>query len=188
VTPGIRVNGTPDYVSRVVQDLATIDSTTDGHARLGRLDSSGRQVTIQNYDASHPKQASPNAECEPGSGTLADYQNAAAPGQIAALDASGNPINDASGNPALGNGTGTNSTVRYDPTDWPAATQTKPTSSDAILNHELGHADHQTHGQQDMTPNGTDSYGNNEEFNNLPNDNSYRRERGIPERSDYGDF
>jgi hypothetical protein len=39
-----------------------------------------------------------------------------------------------------------------------------------------------------MSPNATDSYGTQEEFNNLPNDNAYRRERGIPERSDYGDF
>ena len=62
VTPGVRVSGTPDYVSRVVQDLATIDSTTDGHARLGRLDSSGHQVTIQNYDASYPKPSSSNSD------------------------------------------------------------------------------------------------------------------------------
>ena len=34
VTPGVRVRGTSDYVSRVVEDLATINNTADGHARL----------------------------------------------------------------------------------------------------------------------------------------------------------
>src|SRR2546430_3142515 len=43
------------------------------------------------------------------------------------------------------------STPLFRSNDWPAATQTKPTPSDAILNHELGHADNQTHGRQDMT-------------------------------------
>ena len=181
VTPGVRVSGTPDYVSRVVQDLATIDSTADGHARLGRIDSSGQQVTIQNYDASHPHPASPNADCMPGNGTVADYANAGAPGTPAGFDAAGNPV-------VFGNGTGTNSTVHYDPNDWPDPTSRTQAPGDAILNHELGHADNQTHGRQDMSPNATDSYGTQEEFNNLPNDNAYRRERGIPERSDYGDF
>ena len=148
---------------------------------LLRLDGSGRQVTIQNYDPSHPKPASPNADTVPGNGTVADFQNAGAPGTPAGFDAAGNPV-------VFGNGSGSNSTIHYDPNDWPAATQTKPTPSDAILNHELGHADNQTHGRQDMTSNGTDTYGNNEEFNNLPNDNAYRRERGLPERTDYGDF
>jgi hypothetical protein len=55
----------------------------------------------------------------------------------------------------------------------------------------MGHADNQTHGKQDMSPNNTDTYGTQEEFNNLPNDNSYRNERNPDpsfQRKDYGDF
>jgi type VI secretion system secreted protein VgrG len=188
VTPGIQVRGTPDYVSRVVEDLATIDSTKDGQDRLSRIDGSGRQVTIQNYDASNPKPATPNADTIPGNNTVADYQNAAAPGKVAAQSTAGGPITDAAGNPVLGNGKGTDSTVHYDPNDWPDPNTRTKAPGDAILNHELGHADNQTHGRQDMTANNTDGYGTQEEFNNLPNDNAYRRERGIPERKDYSDF
>ena len=62
---------------------------------------------------------------------------------------------------------------------------------DSILNHELGHADNNTHGTRDLTPTPVDSYGNMEEFNNLPADNSYRHERNPDpdfQRKDYGDF
>jgi hypothetical protein len=39
--------GSPDYVSAVIQDLTTINSTKDGKERMDRLDSSGKQVTTQ---------------------------------------------------------------------------------------------------------------------------------------------
>ena len=80
VTKGIKVKGTPDYVSTVIQDLTTINSTKNGHDRMDRIDNSGKQVTIQNYDAAHPKPAAPNAGTIPGNNTVADYQNAGAPG------------------------------------------------------------------------------------------------------------
>jgi uncharacterized protein involved in type VI secretion and phage assembly len=187
VTKGVRVKGDPAYVSRVIEDLATINNTKDGHARLDRIDGSGHQVTIQNYDAANPKPPSPNADCTPGTGTSQDYANAGAPGKVAAYDTNGNPINDSSGNPVMGNGRGSDSTIHYDPNDWPSPTSTTHAPGDAILNHELGHADNQGHGRQDMTPR-PDNYQTQEEFNNLPNDNAYRRERGIPERPNYGVF
>jgi uncharacterized protein involved in type VI secretion and phage assembly len=183
VTKGIKVKGSPDYVSTVIQDLTTIHSTKDGDARMDRIDSSGKQVTIQNYDSAYPKPASPNADTMPGNNSLTDWQNAGAPGTPAGTDAAGNPV--------VGNGKGSDSTIHYDPADWPDPTSRTKAPGDSILNHELGHADHQTHGTQDMTPNATDTYGNNEEFNNLPNDNSYRRERNPDpsfQRKDYGDF
>lgn len=183
VTTGVRVKGTPAYVSQVVEDLATISNTKDGRARLDRIDASGRQVTIQNYDAAHPKPASPNAETEPGTGTQTDWANASAPGT---------QVRDTAGNLyATGNGTGNDSNIRYDPNDWPDPTSRTKAPSDVVLNHELGHADNQTNGKTDMTPNANDSYGNNEEFNNLSNDNSYRRERNPDpsfQRRDYGDY
>ena len=184
VTKGIKVTGTPDYVSTVIQDLTTINSTKDGHARMDRIDNSGKQVTIQNYDASHPKPASPNADTQPGNNTVADYANAGAPGTPAGFDAAGNPV-------VFGNGKGSDSTIHYDPADWPDPTSRTKAPGDTILNHEMGHADNQTHGKQDMSPNNTDTYGTQEEFNNLPNDNSYRNERNPDpsfQRKDYGDF
>lgn len=174
ITRGVRVRGTPDYVNRVVEDLAIINGTADGHARLKRIDGSGHQVTIQNYDAANPKPAQPNAFAKP-----IDFANAGAPGT---------PFFDLSGNKlGTGNGRGSDSTILYDPTDWPNPRCRNGAPSDALLNHELGHADNQTHGRQDMSPNGTDRFGTQEEINNLPNDNAYRRERGYHERIDYGD-
>ncbi len=183
VTKGIKVKGSPDYVSAVVQDLTTINSTPDGHARLDRIDNSGKQTTIQNYDAAHPKPASPNADTIPGNGAISDFADAGGKGKIAAIDNKNNTL-------ATGNGKGSDSNIHYDPADWPDPTSRTKAPGDVILNHELGHADHQGHGQEDFTPNNTDSYGNNEEFNNLPNDNAYRAQRNPDpsfQRKDYGD-
>jgi uncharacterized protein involved in type VI secretion and phage assembly len=184
VTKGIKVKGSPDYVSAVVQDLTMINSTPDGHARLDRIDNSGKQTTIQNYDAAHPKPASPNADTIPGNGAISDFADAGGKGKIAAIDNKNNTL-------ATGNGKGSDSNIHYDPADWPDPTSRTKAPGDVILNHELGHADHQGHGQEDFTPNNTDSYGNNEEFNNLPSDNAYRSQRNPDpsfQRKDYGDF
>ena len=181
VTPGVRIKGDPAYVDQVMSDLATINDTEDGRARLGRIDGSGHQVTIQNFGPPVIRTADANAFTLPGNGSPADWANATASGTSAGTDAAGHP--------QTGNGSGSDANIYYDPKDWPSPRQTKPTGSDASLNHELGHADNFTHGNgQRFTPNGTDRYGNQEEFNNLPNDNAYRRERGYAERNDYGDF
>ena len=91
MTKGIKVKGTPDYVSTVIQDLTTINSTKDGHARLDRIDNSGKQATIQNYDAAHPKPASPNADTIPGNNTVADYAECRRARHAAGIDNKGNP-------------------------------------------------------------------------------------------------
>jgi hypothetical protein len=93
------------------------------------------------------------------------------------------------------NGTGTDSTVTYNPNDWPAAAgvpgNNSNAPSDVILHHELTHSDHHTNGTRDGTAR-TDCFTTNEEFNTIgsPNgpDNAYRDERGVPRRTNHKDF
>lgn len=75
------------------------------------------------------------------------------------------------------NGTGTDSTVHYNPGDFPAPGTTTQAPSDVALYHEMTHADHAANGTIDMTPR-TDGYDNNEEFNTIQDENTYRDQRG----------
>ncbi|MCC6716250.1 MAG: type VI secretion system tip protein VgrG [Acetobacteraceae bacterium] len=75
------------------------------------------------------------------------------------------------------NGTGTDSRIEYDPSDFPAPGTTTQAPSDVALFHELDHADHAANGNLDMTPR-ADGYDNNEEFNTIQDENTYRDERG----------
>lgn len=121
--------------------------------------------------------------------TIVERNNPADPTNGGATAA--NPTN-------AGNGTGSNSTIDYDPTVYPVANSTDPrsqhnTTSDSILHHELTHADHHTNGTRDGTRR-TDCFTTNEEFNTIGNpggtgpDNTYRRERGLEERNDHKDY
>ena len=96
------------------------------------------------------------------------------------------------------NGTGSNSTIDYDPSVYPVANSTDSRSqhnspSDAILHHELVHSDHHTNGTRDGTRR-ADCFTTNEEFNTIGNpgsngpDNNYRRQRGIEERNNHKDY
>jgi RHS repeat-associated protein len=82
-------------------------------------------------------------------------------------------------------GTGSPSSVFYNPSQ-----QGRPPGSppDAGLNHELGHAAHNSTGTNNKFAPGypTSGFPNGEEHNNTMNeDNSYRDERGLPPRQDY---
>ena len=178
VTKGVSVKGDDAYCDSVIQDLATINDTKDGKARLDRLDASGKQTTIQNFDAANPKFAQPNATT-----AATNDGDATAVGKLSGATVGGNPV--------PGTGRGSDSVIRYDPADWPDPTTRTKAPGDSILNHELGHADNNAAGKRDLTPTTQDSYGNMEEFNNLPADNSYRHERNPDpafQRRDYGDF
>lgn len=82
------------------------------------------------------------------------------------------------------NGTGSDSTVKYDPGQWPNPVNAPHTPGDALLFHEMTHANHQGHGTQDMTPR-SDNFDNNEEKNTIDDENVYRDQRGIPRRTDH---
>lgn len=85
---------------------------------------------------------------------------------------------------AAGNGTGSDSNVDYDPGQWPNPVNAPNTPGDAILFHEMTHAQHNSHGTRDMTPR-ADNFDTNEEFNTIGPENAYRDERGIPRRPDH---
>jgi uncharacterized protein involved in type VI secretion and phage assembly len=84
---------------------------------------------------------------------------------------------------AAANGTGSNSTIDYNPEQWPNPTSPNA-QGDAVLFHEMTHAQHNAHGTRDMTPR-SDNFDNNEEFNTIGPENQYRDERGIPRRTDH---
>jgi uncharacterized protein involved in type VI secretion and phage assembly len=89
---------------------------------------------------------------------------------------------------AAANGTGSDSTVDYNPGDWPSPlARTKP-PGDVILFHELTHADHNAKGTNDTATKRTDNFTDNEEFNTIGPENQYRDERGHPRRNDHTDL
>jgi hypothetical protein len=146
------------FADGAISDLATIDQTQIGHDRLQSIDNSGHNVRIQ--------QQTPGAgnvtRLPPGAAGAATRQ----PGTPGTLDAAGNPI--------PGAGTGGDSTVLYSP-GVPAGRTNRP--SDVGLFHELTHADHAGHGTVDTTPR-ADNFDNNDDFNTIPDDNTYRDQRG----------
>jgi hypothetical protein len=82
------------------------------------------------------------------------------------------------------NGTGSDSTVDYNPNQWPNPVNAPNAPGDVILFHEMTHAQHNAHGTRDMTPR-ADNFDTNEEFNTIGPENAYRDERGVPRRADH---
>lgn len=181
----IVINSTdPEYIAHVLADLATIGATPEGQRQLADLDSSGHTITIQPFTP--PAGAAANAAATAGTGTFADLQNAHAAG-APVFDGAGNRGNDAAGNQLIGTGNGTDSTVDYNPTDWPDPTTRTQAPGDVLLMHELEHANHNAQGTADMTPR-ADGFDTNEEFNSIGPENQYRDERGVERRIDHGDL
>ncbi len=90
------------------------------------------------------------------------------------------------------NGTGSDSTIDYDPTAWPVPSSTNPASrtnapSDVILHHELSHGNQIANGNDDLTPR-ADCFTDNGEATTIAADNRYRDERGVGQRTDHKDF
>jgi type VI secretion system secreted protein VgrG len=76
------------------------------------------------------------------------------------------------------NGVGTDSTVSYTPSDFPAPGTTTNAPSDVALFHEMTHAEHNAHGTNQRNTPRTDGFTNDEEFNTIQAENQYRDERG----------
>jgi uncharacterized Zn-binding protein involved in type VI secretion len=90
--------------------------------------------------------------------------------------------------PGASDGNGSDAVVHFNPDREPptAADPSVNRPADVGLHHELSHADHATHGQQDLTTPATNP--NNphmEEENTINRDNEYRNDRGIPTRADH---
>ncbi len=76
------------------------------------------------------------------------------------------------------NGVGTDSNVNYTPSDFPAPGTTTNAPSDVALFHEMKHAEHNAHGTNQRNTPRTDGFTNDEEFNTIQDENTYRDERG----------
>jgi hypothetical protein len=157
----------PNFQRDVLNDLAMIGTTPQGQQTLNNIQTNPGGNTVTIVERNNP------SDPTNGGATPANFANAS-------------------------NGTGTNSTIDYDPSVYPVANSTDSrsqhdTPSDAILHHELTHADHHTHGTRDGTTR-SDCFTTNEEFNTIGNpggtgpDNTYRRERGIEERNNHKDY
>ena len=113
----IVIRGDAAYQAQVLADLQALDATPSGRRLINSINSSGKTVTIENYTGTQPN-------------ALTYYQTSA--------------TRNADGTP----GTPSDARIEYSPnisqlnTANPAMTAPPP----IWLAHELGHADHATHG------------------------------------------
>ena len=133
---GIKVTGTPDFADKTLQTLAGLDATPTGHKLVDNLQSNGHTVTI--------KEATPAEATANGGGVTSGTQ------------------------PGMSNGTGSDTTVKWAPgfnaqyTDENGVKHTQP--DEALLGHELNHADHFGRGQSLLgTPDPAEPGSNQEE-------------------------
>jgi len=156
--PGVVINSTdPAYVDAVASDLAKINDTPSGKAMLDNLDKQNKDKgLVTTIEPLDPPQNPPNAFAQSADGTKAS------------------------------DGTGTGTTVTYNPSEWPDSGRTQA-PSDVTLFHEMKHAEHNADGTNATSGTRTDRYDNDEEFNTIQAENTYRDERGpwpgMPEDS-----
>ena len=134
---GIAVTGTPEFADKTLQTLASLDGTPTGHQLIDNLQSNGHTTTIREET---PAEVADNN----GGGITTGVQ------------------------PAMSNGTGSDSTVAWAPgfnaqyTDENGVNHTQP--DEALLGHELNHADHNAHGASlNGAPDPADPTSNQEE-------------------------
>lgn len=136
----ITVRGEPKFQAAVVARIGAAGATDNGLKTLKSIDTSGRSVLI--VEKAGVLRAGP----------------VDSPGAIVAATAKGVIVSNSRGqydpmNPIFGTGEGADAVIEFDPskTIVNAAAPDSPVPSDAILLHELGHADHITHGLWDQT-------------------------------------
>ncbi len=126
-------------------------------------------------------------QTQTGHAMLTDYGGTGRTMTIAPASPPPNPPNafaTPTNGPAAQNGTGSDSTVQYNPEQWPNPVNAPNAPGDVLLFHEMTHAQHNAHGTQDNTAR-PDNFDNNEEFNTIGPENQYRDERGVPRRPDH---
>lgn len=124
------------YADAVLADLVRVASTPSGYAIIADLRMAGRTVTIKR---TYPPVDPPNAWTSPD--------------DLAACTLAGKPSGqtDKSGNPILGSGLGSNTTIFYLPADWPSPTDARSSTSDVLLYQMLLQACDQMRGVQDLS-------------------------------------
>jgi type VI secretion system secreted protein VgrG len=133
---GIAVTGSPEFANQTLKTLASLDATPTGHQLVDNLQSNGHTATI--------REATPAEAAASGGGVATGVQ------------------------PAMSNGTGSDTTVAWAPgtnaqyTDENGVAHTQP--DEALLGHELIHADHNGRGTSlNGVPDPADPTGNQEE-------------------------
>lgn len=157
----------PDFQNKVLNDLTTMSNHPTGMNTLNSINNGGNDVNINHTNV-------------PGGNATGPHN---------ANDAA------AAGAPALGGGTGTGngtgSDISYNP-DFEPPTAADPSvnrPADVGLHHELGHADRNTQGISDLSPDTVNpNNGTVNETAVVDRDNEYRDERGIPRRADHTVF
>ncbi|MFZ4622910.1 MAG: type VI secretion system tip protein TssI/VgrG [Rhodoferax sp.] len=133
---GIRISGSPSFVDSTVATLDSLDGTQTGHQLINNLESNGHTVSIVQDDA---------ASAAGGGGLCTTTTANGFP--------AGTRVNmgdDINPNTQVSDGSGSDSTVNWKPgnnaqyTDASGNMHTQP--DEALLGHELNHADHNANG------------------------------------------
>lgn len=163
----------------------TVTANKDGSLQVGK------GITVkgdQKYQDTVVSQLALMNDTKAGNALITDYQSTGKSMTILPANPPPNPPN-AGATPAdpagAKNGKGSNSTVEYNPEQWPNKTNAPDVPGDVILFHEMTHADHHAHGSRDPTKR-TDGFTTNEEFNTIGPENQYRDERGVRRRVNHG--
>jgi uncharacterized Zn-binding protein involved in type VI secretion len=167
----------PTAAAQVLGDLATIAATPAGLAVLQSIDNSGHKVTIHPTDPHDPPTATT---------TTSDPQGATAKG-TPLYNEKGERVEDDDFNQKKGTGTGADSSIAYNPGEWPYAGYRTDPPGDVGLFHELEHADHNATGTTASEGKRGDAFDNDEEYNTINQENDYRDQRGHPRRTDHHD-
>jgi hypothetical protein len=159
----------------------TVTANKDGSLQVGK------GITVkgdQKYQDTVVSQLALMNDTKTGNALITDYQSTGKSMTILPANPPPNPPN-AGATPAdpagAKNGKGSNSTVEYNPEQWPNPVNAPDVPGDVILFHEMTHADHHAHGSRDPTKR-TDGFTTNEEFNTIGPENQYRDERGVRRR------
>lgn len=175
-------NADPQFTDKALDDVGAISSVPAGQARLGKIENSGRSLSIE-----HDPGATNASE------TSSNDRDATAAGKPS--------FDGGTGTAGTGTGAGADSTVKYNPDFEPNTVgpdpknplpPPQPVPSDSTLFHELGHTERGVTGNQDATPLPVQPDGkqfdNVEEKAVVDGENVYRGERGIPQRADHANI
>lgn len=162
----------------------TVTANKDGTLQVGK----GIKVAgDQKYQDTVVSQLALMNDTKAGSALITDYDSTGKSMTIRPMTPPPNPPNafaTPTNGPNATNGKGSDSTVDYNPNQWPNPVNAPNAPGDVILFHEMTHAQHNAHGTRDQTKR-TDNFHNNEEFNTIGPENEYRDERGVPRRADH---
>lgn len=176
-----------DFQGKVLRDLGLMSSTPSGMERLNNYQNNpaGHDLTIQEYTAEEAKKYGENNSLAYGYG-----------GSGLTYDSNGNPVP----------GPGSDSIISYNP-DIVLGPNGEPEPADAVLFHEMGHAEHNAYGVGRGNEPMGDGWHNREEWQNIdgdvnspghsdisipgvphsPSENDYLDDRDYPyHRTDHG--